>query len=79
MKRIGIVIALIVSFLTPLQNAVAANVTNKTGAKLAVINIQKSIVKTTSDLRNLGENAIVGNSKIAIKYSQLLEPLLKNG
>ena len=75
MKRIGIVIALIVSFLTPLQNAVAANVTNKAGAKLAVVNIQKSIVKTTSDLRNLGENAIVGNTKIAIKYSQLLEPL----
>jgi hypothetical protein len=75
MKRIGIVIALIVTFLTPLQNAVAANVTSKTLAKLAVVNIQKSIVKTTSDLRNLGENAIVGNSKIAIKYSQLLEPL----
>jgi hypothetical protein len=55
--------------------ALAAGVTTKTGAKLAVVNIQKSIENSTSDLRNLGENAIVGNSKIAIKYSQLLEPL----
>jgi hypothetical protein len=75
MKRLGIVIVLITSFLTPTQNAFAANVTSKTGAKLAVVNIQKSIVKSTFDLRNLGENEIVGNSKIAIKYSQLLEPL----
>ena len=75
MKRIGIVIVLITSFLTPIQNVIAANVTSKTAAKLAVVNIQKSIVKTTSDLRNLGENAIVGDSKIAIKYRQLLAPI----
>ena len=75
MKRIGIVIVLITSFLTPTQNAIAANVTSKTAAKLAVVNIQKSIVKSTSDLRNLGENAIVGDSKIAIKYRQLLAPI----
>ena len=75
MKRIGTIIVLISSFLIPIQSAIAANVTNKTGAKLAVINIQKLVVKSTSDLRNLGENAIVGNSKIAIRYSQLLEPL----
>jgi hypothetical protein len=57
------------------QTASAANVVSKASARLAVVNIQKSIVKSTSDLRNLGENTIVGDSKIAIKYSQLLEPL----
>ena len=61
------------SVLVPTANA--TNVTSKAGAKLAIINIQKAISKSSSELRNLGENEIVGNSKIAIKYSQLLEPL----
>jgi hypothetical protein len=73
--RVMTSLALIIVLFTPMQNANAANVTSKAGAKLAVTNIQKAISKSTSDLRNLGENAIVGNTKLAIKYSQLLEPL----
>jgi hypothetical protein len=68
-------LALIAALFFPVQSATAANVTSKAEAKLAVTNIQKAISKSTSELRNLGENAIVGNTKIAIKYSQLLEPL----
>jgi hypothetical protein len=68
-------LALIMALFSPVQNANAANVSSKAGAKLAVTNIQKLIVKSTSDLRNLGENSIVGNSKIAQKYRQLLLPI----
>jgi len=68
-------LALIMAFLVPFQNAHAANVSSKAGAKLAATNIQKLIVKSTSDLRNLGENSIVGNSKLAEKYRQLLSPI----
>ncbi len=74
MKRLVSAVLLIL-IIAPFQIASAANVTSKAGAKLAVTNIQKAISKSTSDLRNLGENAIVGNSKIAIKYAQLLQPL----
>jgi hypothetical protein len=74
MKRL-VSSVLIFLVIAPVHPASAANVITKTGAKLAVVNIQKSIVKSTSDLRNLGENSIVGNSKIAIKYSQLLAPI----
>jgi hypothetical protein len=74
MKRLVSAVLLFL-MIAPFQTASAANVTSKTGAKLAVVNIQKSIVKSTSDLRNLGENSILGNSKIAIKYSQLLAPI----
>ena len=74
MKRLVSAVLLIL-IIAPFQIASAANVTSKAGAKVAVTNIQKAISKSTSDLRNLGENAIVGNTKLAIKYSQLLEPL----
>ena len=78
MKRIATCLLLALgvilsSVLVPTANA--ANVTSKAGAKLAIINIQKALSKSSSELSNLGENSIVGNSKIAIKYSQLLEPL----
>ena len=76
MKRLVSAVLLIL-MIAPFQTASAANVTSKAGAKLAVTNIQKAISKSASELRNLGENAIVGNTKLAIKYTQLLEPLTK--
>lgn len=74
-KRLLVSCAILLSFLMPFQSAIAADAISKASAKLAVVNIQKSISKSTTDLRNLGENSIVGNSKIAIKYSQLLAPI----
>jgi hypothetical protein len=74
MKRL-VSLVLVFLMIAPFQTASAAKVTTKAGAKLAVTNIQKSIMKSTSELRDLGENSIVGNSKIAQKYRQLLSPI----
>ena len=58
MKRLVSAVLLIL-MIAPFQTASAANVTSKAGAKLAVTNIQKAISKSASELRNLGENAII--------------------
>lgn len=74
-RRATLVFAIAVSLTLPLQSLNAVPAINKAGAKLAVVNIQKLISKTTANLQNLGENSIVGNSRIAQKYNQLLAPI----
>lgn len=74
MKRY-VAAVLFLSVMAPFHTANATNVTSKAGARLAIVNIQKAISESTEGLRDLGENAIVGNSKIAMKYAQRLEPL----